>query len=154
MQPLILAEQTRQGIADFLSSTFPATTAGFSDLLTRFLAEPETLAPVDWRADGPDGGEENPLATLVPSQEFHPQINRFHQRSHRHHQVGRFDPGIRARERDFRSPGHQFIGTAGGSDGDPILRDHAEHLRLRYATPDPVTRVWEVVPAALGEEQD
>ena len=44
MQPLILAEQTRQGVADFLSSTFPATTAGFSDLLTRFLAEPEKLA--------------------------------------------------------------------------------------------------------------
>jgi DEAD/DEAH box helicase domain-containing protein len=44
VQPLILAEQTRQGVADFLSSTFPATTAGFSDLLTRFLAEPENLA--------------------------------------------------------------------------------------------------------------
>ena len=44
MQPLILAEQTRQGVADFLSSTFPATTAGFDDLLTRFLAEPESLA--------------------------------------------------------------------------------------------------------------
>jgi DEAD/DEAH box helicase domain-containing protein len=44
VQPLILAEQTRQGVADFLSSTFPATTVGFSDLLIRFLAEPETLA--------------------------------------------------------------------------------------------------------------
>ena len=44
MQPLILAEQTRQGVADFLSSTFPATTVGFSDLLSRFLAEPESLA--------------------------------------------------------------------------------------------------------------
>ena len=44
MQPLILAEQTRQGVADFLASTFPATTGGFGDLLTRFLAEPERLA--------------------------------------------------------------------------------------------------------------
>lgn len=44
MQPLILAEQTRQGVSDFLSSTFPATTTGFSDLLTRFLAEPDSLA--------------------------------------------------------------------------------------------------------------
>ena len=44
VQPLILAEQTRQGVVDFLSSTFPATTSGFSDLLTRFLAEPENLA--------------------------------------------------------------------------------------------------------------
>ena len=44
MQPLILAEQTRQGVADFLSSTFPATTAGFSNLLARFLTEPENFA--------------------------------------------------------------------------------------------------------------
>jgi DEAD/DEAH box helicase domain-containing protein len=44
VQPLILAEQTRQGVSDFLSSAFPATTAGFNDLLTRFLAEPENIA--------------------------------------------------------------------------------------------------------------
>lgn len=44
MQPLILAEQTRQGIADFLASTFPATTSGFTDLLPRFLADPQNLA--------------------------------------------------------------------------------------------------------------
>ena len=44
MQPLILAEQTRQGVADFLAATFPATTPGFDGLMTRFLAEPGNLA--------------------------------------------------------------------------------------------------------------
>lgn len=44
MQPLIVAEQTRQGIADFLAATFPATTPGFEDLMARFLAEPGNLA--------------------------------------------------------------------------------------------------------------
>jgi DEAD/DEAH box helicase domain-containing protein len=44
VQPLIVAEQTRKGISDFLSSTFPATTVGFNDLLNRFLAEPDSLA--------------------------------------------------------------------------------------------------------------
>ena len=44
MQPLIVAEQTRQGFADFLSTTFPATTNGFVDITTRFLAEPGALA--------------------------------------------------------------------------------------------------------------
>ena len=44
MQPLILAEQTRQGVADFLETTFPATTPGFEDLVARFLAEPGNLA--------------------------------------------------------------------------------------------------------------
>ena len=44
MQPLIVAEQTRQGIADFLSTTFPATTHGFDSITARFLAEPGSLA--------------------------------------------------------------------------------------------------------------
>ena len=44
LQPLILAEQTRQGVADFLATTFPATTPGFENLMARFLAEPGTLA--------------------------------------------------------------------------------------------------------------
>jgi hypothetical protein len=44
VQPLIVAEQTRQGIADFLKTTFPATTPGFETLMARFLAEPENLA--------------------------------------------------------------------------------------------------------------
>ena len=43
MQPLILAEQTRQGVADFLETTFPATTPGFEDLVARFLAEQGNL---------------------------------------------------------------------------------------------------------------
>ncbi len=43
MQPLILAEQTRQGVADFLETTFPATTAGFEDLVARFIAQPGNL---------------------------------------------------------------------------------------------------------------
>lgn len=29
MQPLIVADQVRQGVADFLATTFPATTPGF-----------------------------------------------------------------------------------------------------------------------------
>lgn len=44
MQPLIIAEQTRQGVADFLAATFPATTPGFENLMARFLAEPGNLA--------------------------------------------------------------------------------------------------------------
>lgn len=44
MQPLVLAEQTRQGVADFLATTFPATTPGFENLMARFLAEPGNLA--------------------------------------------------------------------------------------------------------------
>ncbi len=44
MQPLIVAEQTRQGVADFLATTFPATTPGFDTLMARFLAEPGALA--------------------------------------------------------------------------------------------------------------
>lgn len=43
MQPLILAEQTRQGVADFLETTFSATTLGFEDIMVRFLAEPGTV---------------------------------------------------------------------------------------------------------------
>lgn len=44
MQPLILAEQTRQGVADFLETTFPATTPGFEGLVARFLDGPGNLA--------------------------------------------------------------------------------------------------------------
>ncbi len=44
MQPLVIAEQTRQGIADFLKATFPATTPGFEGLMGRFLDEPRNLA--------------------------------------------------------------------------------------------------------------
>ena len=43
MQPLIVAEQVRQGVADFLATTFPATTPGFETLMTDFLAAPGKL---------------------------------------------------------------------------------------------------------------
>jgi len=33
MQPLILAKQTRQGVADFLEATFSATTPGYEDFI-------------------------------------------------------------------------------------------------------------------------
>jgi DEAD/DEAH box helicase domain-containing protein len=44
MQPLIVAEQVRQGVADFLATTFPATTPGFETLMADFLATPGKLA--------------------------------------------------------------------------------------------------------------
>jgi len=44
VQPLIVAEQTRQGIADFLKTTFPATTRGFETLMADFLDAPVNLA--------------------------------------------------------------------------------------------------------------
>lgn len=39
MQPLIVAQQVTQGVADFLRTAFPSTTAGFEGLLERFLAQ-------------------------------------------------------------------------------------------------------------------
>lgn len=39
MQPLIVAQQVTQGLADFLRTVFPSTTPGFEGLLERFLAE-------------------------------------------------------------------------------------------------------------------
>lgn len=44
MQPLIVAEQVRQGVADFLATTFPATTPGFETVMADFLATPGKLA--------------------------------------------------------------------------------------------------------------
>ena len=44
MQPLIVAEQVRRGVADFLATTFPATTPGFETLMADFLATPGKLA--------------------------------------------------------------------------------------------------------------
>ena len=51
MQPLIVAEETRQGVADFLTTTFPATTPGFESLMAQFVATPGNLAkgPYDYR---------------------------------------------------------------------------------------------------------
>lgn len=44
MQPLIVAEHVRQGIADFLATSFPGTTPGFEGLMQRFLAEPGNVS--------------------------------------------------------------------------------------------------------------
>lgn len=44
MQPLIVADQVHQGVADFLATTFPATTLGFHRLMSEFRAEPGKLA--------------------------------------------------------------------------------------------------------------
>lgn len=43
MQPLIVAGETRRGIADFLTTTFPATTQGFDGVMSRFVDEPGNL---------------------------------------------------------------------------------------------------------------
>ena len=57
MQPLILAQQVTQGVADFLRTAFPATSPGFIGLLDRFLAErsnifkgPYLTVPLPFRA--------------------------------------------------------------------------------------------------------
>ena len=39
MQPLIVAQQVTQGVADFLRAAFPSTTPGFTGLMEAFLAE-------------------------------------------------------------------------------------------------------------------
>ena len=39
MQPLIVAQQVTQGVADFLRTAFPSTTPGFIGLLERFLEQ-------------------------------------------------------------------------------------------------------------------
>lgn len=43
MQPLIVAQQVTQGVADFLRTAFPSTTPGFIGLLDRFLAQRDNL---------------------------------------------------------------------------------------------------------------
>ena len=43
MQPLIVANQVTQGVADFLKTAFPSTTPGFIGLLDRFLDKRENL---------------------------------------------------------------------------------------------------------------
>jgi DEAD/DEAH box helicase domain-containing protein len=43
MQPLIVTQEVRRGVADFLATAFPSTTAGFRDLITGFLAEESNL---------------------------------------------------------------------------------------------------------------
>ncbi len=43
MQPLIVTQEVRRGVADFLATAFPSTTAGFRDLITGFLSEESNL---------------------------------------------------------------------------------------------------------------
>jgi hypothetical protein len=43
MQPLIVTQEVRRGVADFLATAFPSTTAGFRNLITSFLAEESNL---------------------------------------------------------------------------------------------------------------
>ena len=46
MQPLIVAGQVTQGVADILRTAFPSTTPGFIGLLERFLAQRDTIFKV------------------------------------------------------------------------------------------------------------
>jgi DEAD/DEAH box helicase domain-containing protein len=43
MQPLIVANEVRRSVADFLATAFPSTTSGFQGLIDRFLAQPANL---------------------------------------------------------------------------------------------------------------
>ncbi len=43
MQPLIVAGELTQGVADFLKTAFPSTTPGFAGLVERFLEQPDNL---------------------------------------------------------------------------------------------------------------
>jgi DEAD/DEAH box helicase domain-containing protein len=43
MQPLIVAQQVTQGVADFLRTAFPSTTPGFIGLLERFLEQRDNI---------------------------------------------------------------------------------------------------------------
>lgn len=43
MQPLIVANEVRRSVADFLSTAFPSTTSGFQGLIDRFLGQPGNL---------------------------------------------------------------------------------------------------------------
>ncbi|MBU2407092.1 MAG: DEAD/DEAH box helicase, partial [Gammaproteobacteria bacterium] len=43
MQPLIVAQQVTQGVADFLRTAFPSTTPGFIGLLERFLQQRDNI---------------------------------------------------------------------------------------------------------------
>ena len=43
MQPLIVAQQVTQGIADFLRAAFPASSPGFAGVVERFLAQRDNV---------------------------------------------------------------------------------------------------------------
>lgn len=63
MQPLIVSHQVTQGIADFLRTAFPSSTAGFDGLVERFLSErsnlfkgPYVTVPLPFRKQSLDSG--------------------------------------------------------------------------------------------------
>ncbi len=71
MQPLIVAQQLTQGVADFLKTAFPSTTQGFAGLIERFLEQPENLfkgpylsVPLPFRPGGE--GKPPPFTWLAP----------------------------------------------------------------------------------------
>lgn len=75
MQPLIVAQQVTQGVADFLRTAFPSTTPGFIGLLDRFLAErdnifkgPYLTVPLPFRAGAK---QDKPAYAWLPAS-FHP----------------------------------------------------------------------------------
>ncbi|WP_295578688.1 DEAD/DEAH box helicase [uncultured Lamprocystis sp.] len=62
MQPLIVAQQLTQGVADFLQTAFPSTTPGFAGMIERFLTQPDALfkgpyltVPLPFRPGGAAG---------------------------------------------------------------------------------------------------
>jgi DEAD/DEAH box helicase domain-containing protein len=72
VQPLIVAQQLAQGVADFLQTAFPSTTPGFAGMIDRFLAQPDALfkgpyltVPLPFRAGGAAGRP--PFDWLAPS---------------------------------------------------------------------------------------
>jgi DEAD/DEAH box helicase domain-containing protein len=78
MQPLIVAQQVTQGVADFLRTAFPSTTPGFIGLLERFLAQrdntfkgPYLTVPLPFRA-GPK--RDKPAYPWLPDS-FHPHAH-------------------------------------------------------------------------------
>ena len=75
MQPLIVAQQVTQGVADFLRTAFPSTMPGFEGLLERFLAKrsnifkgPYLTLPLPFRKQANGSGPAFPWlpASFVP----------------------------------------------------------------------------------------
>ncbi|MEF8753223.1 MAG: DEAD/DEAH box helicase [Accumulibacter sp.] len=78
MQPLVVAQQVTQGVADFLRTAFPSTTPGFIGLLERFLAErdntfkgPYLTVPLPFRAGAK---QDKPAYPWLPDS-FHPHAH-------------------------------------------------------------------------------
>ena len=78
MQPLIVAQQVTQGVADFLRTAFPSTTPGFIGLLERFLEQRDNISkgpyltvPLPFRA----GPKQDKPAYLWLLDSFHPHAH-------------------------------------------------------------------------------